>query len=408
MLDDFFTNKQDCQCTVCKRKFSYGDKWSPMFNNDIWDFLIYKYGLKKHEWDSRKKFDKYYDMWIKGDNGITNDDLNDPSMHTYICYKCAEKALGRKITKDDLIGKNVPLNSKFERFYFKTNESSCNFFDTPRFVACKELGLLYESNGYGIANFDIYNPLLFPESINEGLIKSYDINYVLNSIAQRYDLETDSNKFLVANGYDSCNGTAQIRKIDGVEFIVLEIFRNRYVFSEELDKVLSLCGYHVSSKATSALKDVYVIDRKFDKDLSDYILKTNDCFYHITNTFNVPDILEQGLCPRHKSVLFNYPDRVYLFGEKEYNNSGLKDRGNELFKGSKWFEFRYRDYTQVYFDAVNKGKIDPREYSILKIDKEALKNMKIYKDGKYPNIDSFYVVENIHPKYITEIDRFKV
>ena len=49
-----------------------------------------------------------------------------------------------------------------------------------------------------------------------------------------------------------------------------------------------------------------------------------------------------------------------------------------------------------------------KEYSVLRIDKEALENMKIYKDGKYPNIDSFYVVENIHPKYITEIDKFKV
>lgn len=36
-----------------------------------------------------------------------------------ICYPCMEKALGRKLTYDDLIGKDVPLNMEFKEKVLK-------------------------------------------------------------------------------------------------------------------------------------------------------------------------------------------------------------------------------------------------------------------------------------------------
>lgn len=38
--------------------------------------------------------------------------------HLYLCYKCTEEGLGRKIRRSDLIGKNIPLNEEFEYMYF--------------------------------------------------------------------------------------------------------------------------------------------------------------------------------------------------------------------------------------------------------------------------------------------------
>ena len=39
---------------------------------------------------------------------------------TFICYPCMEKALGRQLTYDDLIGKDVTLNKEFEEKVLKS------------------------------------------------------------------------------------------------------------------------------------------------------------------------------------------------------------------------------------------------------------------------------------------------
>ena len=110
-----------CKCTACNREFEYEDKWSPMLNNSVWNQVLDYYGLRGEEIKREREFEKRWDVWEKCSGvqyGKLWDRLRDNDCHTYICYKCIEKALGRKITREDLIGANVPINAQFEKHYF--------------------------------------------------------------------------------------------------------------------------------------------------------------------------------------------------------------------------------------------------------------------------------------------------
>lgn len=120
----FDTSEPNSTCNVCGRRFAYGDKWSPMMREDIWNHIVKYYNLREFEIEAGKRFDKAYDEWMnhKYEGADTEDEyekLHDTNKHLFICYKCMERALGRKIQKSDLIGEDVPINQDFEEFYFK-------------------------------------------------------------------------------------------------------------------------------------------------------------------------------------------------------------------------------------------------------------------------------------------------
>ena len=84
-------------CKVCNKKFDYGDEQSPVFKDDIWNHILKTYGFPELQ-------------------PITEEHPNDDS--GFICYECAEKALGRKIQRNDL--KEVIFNEPFVKHYFNT------------------------------------------------------------------------------------------------------------------------------------------------------------------------------------------------------------------------------------------------------------------------------------------------
>ena len=100
-----------CKCKVCNKKFNYGDKNSPMLDNKIWNNIVNFYNLKEYEIKAENKFYNQY-------NGFRKNFKDKDEYHLYICIDCMEKALNRKLTKDDLIGINVPFNEEFEKWYF--------------------------------------------------------------------------------------------------------------------------------------------------------------------------------------------------------------------------------------------------------------------------------------------------
>lgn len=100
-----------CKCKACGRMFIYGDCQSPMLKDKIWKKSLNFHNLIDYEKEAYEKFMKHYD---KAGSRCSN--LEDE--HCYLCYKCVEEALGRKIKRSDLINKNVPLNEEFEYMYF--------------------------------------------------------------------------------------------------------------------------------------------------------------------------------------------------------------------------------------------------------------------------------------------------
>lgn len=60
----------------------------------------------------KKQKKRYNELYSKSGWRINENE------HLYLCYECIEKALGRKIKRNDLIGKNVPFNENFEEMYF--------------------------------------------------------------------------------------------------------------------------------------------------------------------------------------------------------------------------------------------------------------------------------------------------
>lgn len=75
-----------CECIKCNEKWRYGSNISPMLKEHVWNKILKYYNLK---------------------------DLS----NTFICYKCMEKALGRKLKKSDLVDKIYPFNNEFREWY---------------------------------------------------------------------------------------------------------------------------------------------------------------------------------------------------------------------------------------------------------------------------------------------------
>lgn len=81
---------------------------SPMLKDSIWREIlkVYKYiALERKRNRTIFFIPNYKDNSFRQERG-----------GLYICYKCMEKALGRKLVRSDLNGS--PFNSKFINFYF--------------------------------------------------------------------------------------------------------------------------------------------------------------------------------------------------------------------------------------------------------------------------------------------------
>ena len=111
-----------CKCCICNKEFEYGDKWSPMLKNEIWDQILNFYRLNELEKERWNLYDSIYSviLMIRSEKAKEKlyEALNSELLHTYICYECMEKALGRKLTYNDFISNNTPFNKEFEKNYF--------------------------------------------------------------------------------------------------------------------------------------------------------------------------------------------------------------------------------------------------------------------------------------------------
>lgn len=94
-----------------------------MLKDSVWNSVLEYYNIKENEFEKENICSMLYDVYymIRSERAmdLIDEILESKYLHTYVCVDCMEKALGRKLTKEDLIGENIPFNEEFEESYFK-------------------------------------------------------------------------------------------------------------------------------------------------------------------------------------------------------------------------------------------------------------------------------------------------
>ena len=115
-----------CTCNCCGRKFTYGDKWSPMIKEELWNKVLQYFGVSPRKEAQKElifsELDDLYEILTPEQQEVLETIMWRPEFHTMYCYECMESALGFELDKDDLIGKDVPINREFENKVLKKRE----------------------------------------------------------------------------------------------------------------------------------------------------------------------------------------------------------------------------------------------------------------------------------------------
>ena len=114
--------ENNCTCSGCGKKYTYGDENSPVVLPRVWNLLLGHYGIsEEEEYKKEKAFTGLYKKWKEMPEGQEKEALHEkmsgPDYHTYFCTDCMEKALGRKLTRYDI--QNCPYNNEFRAKYLK-------------------------------------------------------------------------------------------------------------------------------------------------------------------------------------------------------------------------------------------------------------------------------------------------
>lgn len=149
------------------------------------------------------------------------------------------------------------------------------------------------------------------------------------------------------------------------------------------------------------------IESKIGKDVSNDIKSANDYLYHICPTMYVEKISKTGLVPLSRNEAYLYPNRVYLFTDSILGKKQNYAKMLYAYK-PKFYDIFLGD-TELYKKCVDNG-VNPKEYSVLKIDIEGI-HSSIFIDDNFAKTDdicALYVTENINPQYISVEDNFTI
>jgi hypothetical protein len=221
----------------------------------------------------------------------------------------------------------------------------------------------------------------FFDFINEGLIKSYDIEKSKNIIERFLQKEIDDFDIVISDFYS-------------YDKMIIIIVSNKKIFNDvilkKFKKLLKTLGYYIDNinciDGDFNLNDIkkyncdeyrIYLQRYFDKKINN--LKS---LYHITTEDNCMNILKNGLKPKNNFPLGYYPDRIYLFTKLNY------DKIHDLLS----IKFNPLDLTNMVF-------------CILKVDVSKL-NINLYVDSYYKDNLAVYTYDNISPYLIELYEKF--
>lgn len=241
------------------------------------------------------------------------------------------------------------------------------------YISGNDKDIVYEGNGY--FPFENWNDIKEYKEIQnilyEGLITSYPIDKVINNIKKQ--------------GLDYNNSAKIYDGIYGGKYIGLDIEKSKI---KQLDDFLkNKCGYYQDTidKIDDNIYHV-IYYPKFEQELH---FDKNVSFFHITLEEYLPKILKQGLTPRSEGKINKHPDRIYLATSPECVFGLL---GSNEFTSNT--------------NTLNKTIDDNHNYVILEIKLNSWCPYKFFSDQQCP--DAVYTKDNIHPKYITVVDNYKI
>lgn len=233
----------------------------------------------------------------------------------------------------------------------------------------------------------------YGDFITEGLIKSYtkdDVNKYLTKLGLKGKddyIFSDNDRLKI---YLKINHKSKykhlIQTLENLYGWLLVGFQDDFynpIQSKELETLVNDIEYNLAETEKDNGEDGDYIDfgtLYFEPKYSTEIEEKNlpNIAYHVTDKKHLPKIKKQGLSPRHKDKLTKHPDRIYLFIDKK-NVKGLLDNPN----------FEIDDPLLLTIDIS-----------------DFKKDNKFYID---PNLNEggVYVLQNIHPDLIINIDKIK-
>ena len=175
------------------------------------------------------------------------------------------------------------------------------------------------------------------EKINEGLIKSYDIDFVIDKASQNLSLlnvNFDLKK-LPNNSIKLTLFSFNKIYIDKVFNFLNSIFTNllgwfpSYMFMKNLSGMKNNMNYdeRYLKKNFKYLDEVSIIyESKFDEEVN-----IPDKLYHLSIQEYQYKILSIGICPKSKNKLSSHGDRIYVCSKCFLYSKTNKDKSTEIF-----------------------------------------------------------------------------
>ena len=153
--------------------------------------------------------------------------------------------------------------------------------------------------------------------------------------------------------------------------------------SDNVYKLLKQFNYHITK--IDKFKDDYliVIEHRYSEDMTEYLRKKTDIFYHITHRDNLKKIFKRGLTPKVGKTRIQggyryFPEKVFLLADSEYRESNIKE-------------------------IMQNKQLSDEDYVILKIDLKE-HNIGLYKDDFYNDEEFVYTYEAIPPELLTIVE----
>lgn len=214
-------------------------------------------------------------------------------------------------------------------------------------------------------NFSLYEKGL----IEEGIFKTYDINFVIKHFCHYLDFANDYGKF--ANNPSQYNGfITKVYSENNLNYLELVVTEKESIL-QKVDNTLKLCGYY------KAFCEEYCrgyVQLGYEKIHEDTIKLNTDKIYHVTSRDYKPKIQRMGLVPKSKNKNTYHLERVYFF-TKDYGEEGFLNIAKELIGNNTAFG-----------------------YIVYEIDINKLNDVKFHYDVNTEN--GIYTTDNIPPEAI--------